>query len=153
MPVIEAGLANIKLGVFSVVCRRLCTKWKDPKRGIAIAYCVKCAIFGEISDPIRLESLIANPRKILDSEIEATVTDESLRSAVALAYAAEIISCAWRTGTVGASLRSTSDVVDRAARYGVEIPNMVELWGASAINTFFMSSVDFLQRSVVLENQ
>ena len=152
MPVIEAGIANIKLGVFSVVCRRVSTKWEDPKCGIALAHAVKCAIFGEASDPIRLASVIDNPQEAFDREIEATVADESLHNAIALAYAAEIIRCAWQAGTGGASLQSSSTIVDRAVSYGIEIPNIMELWGASAINTFFLSSVDFLQRSVVLEN-
>src|SRR5881392_2706536 len=76
MPVIEAGIANIKLGVFSVVCRRVSTKWKDPKCGIALAHAVKCAIFGERSDPVHLESVINNPQDVLALEIEATVGDD-----------------------------------------------------------------------------
>jgi hypothetical protein len=152
MPAIEAGIANIKLGVFSVVCRRISANWKDPKCGIALAHAVKCAIFGELSDPIRLESVIKNPQDVLAFEIQATVADDSLGSAIALAYAAEIIICAWRTGTAAASLRSSSSVVERASDYGIEIPNIVELWGTSAINTFFLSSVDFMHRSVVVEN-
>ena len=151
MPALEAGIANIKLGVFSVVCRRVSANWKDPKSGIALAYAVKSAIFGERSDPICLESVINNPQDVLAFEIQTTVTDDSLGGAIGLAYAAEIIICAWRTGTAGASLRSSSTVVDRAVGYGIEIPNIVELWGASAINTFFLSSIDFMQRSVVVE--
>jgi hypothetical protein len=152
MPAIEAGIANIKLGVFSVVCRRVSANWKDPKCGIALAHAVKCAIFGERSDPIRLESVINNPQDVLAFEIEATVADDSLGSAIALAYAAEIIICAWRTGTAGASLRSSSTVLDRALHYGIVIPNIMELWGPSAINRFFLSSIDFMHRSVVVEN-
>jgi predicted oxidoreductase len=91
-------------------------------------------------------------KRLSNREIEATVTDESLDNAIALAYAAEIIICAWRTGTPGASLRSSSSVVDRAVDYGIEIPNIVDLWGTSAINAFFLSSVDFMHRSVVVEN-
>jgi len=152
MPAIEAGIANIKLGVFSVVCRRVSANCKDPKCGIALAHAVKCAIFGERSDPIRLESVINNPQEAFDREIAATVGDESLQHAIALAYAAEIIIGAWRTGTAAASLRSSSSVVDRAVGYGIEIPNIVELWGASAVNTFFLSSIDFMHQSVVVEN-
>lgn len=152
IPAIEAGIANIKLGVFSVVSRRVSANWKDPKCGIALAHAVKCAIFGERSDPVRLESVINDPQDVLAFEIEATVGDDSLGSAIALAYAAEIIICAWRTGTAGGSLRSSSTVVDRAAGYGIQIPNIVELWGTSAVNTFFVSSIDFMQRSVVVEN-
>lgn len=151
MPAIEAGIANIKLGVFSVVCRRVSTRWKDPKCGIALAHAVKCAIFGEAPNPIRLASVIDNSQEAFDREIEATVADESLQNAIALAYAAEIISRAWRTGTVGGALLSSSDVVDRATGYGIEIPNIVEIWGVSAINTFFLSSIDFMQRSVGVE--
>jgi hypothetical protein len=151
MPALEAGIANIKLGVFSVVCSRVSPNWKDPKSAIALAHAVKCAIFGEAADPIRLASFIDNPQAAFDREIEATVTDESLHNAIALAYAAEIIVCAWRTGSAGASLRSSSNVVDRATKYGIEIPNIVEIWGVSAINTFFLSSIDFMQRSLVVE--
>jgi hypothetical protein len=151
MPVIEAGTANIKLGVFSVVCRRISADWKDPKCGIALAHAVKCALFGEPCDPIRLQSVIDDPQEVLDREIEATVADESLRTAIALAYAAEIISCAWRAGNASASLRSSSTVIERGLRYGIEVPNIVELWGPSAINTLFLSSIDFMQRSVVVE--
>lgn len=105
MPVNEAGIANIKLGVFTVVCRRVSTNWKDPKCGIALAHAVKCAIFDEPSDPVRIASIIDNSQEAFDREIEATFADDSLRSAIALAYAAQIISCAWRAGTGGASLR------------------------------------------------
>jgi hypothetical protein len=150
MPVIEAGIANIKLGVFSAVCRRLNGNWEDARCGIALAYSVKCAIFGEPSAPVRLQSILANSQDILDREIETTVADESLRTAIALAYAGEIISCAWRTGNVSASLRSSSTVVERGVRYGIEVPNIVELWGASAINRFFLSSIDFMNRSVAV---
>jgi hypothetical protein len=151
IPALEAGIANIKLGVFSVVCRRVSANWKDPKCGVALAHAVKCAIFGEPSDPIRLESVINNPQDVLAFEIKATVADDSLGSAIALEYAAEIIICAWRTATAGASLRASSNVVERAVGYGIEIPNIVEMWGMSAIKTFFLSSIDFMQRSVVVE--
>lgn len=151
IPVIDAGLANIKLGIFSVVCRHASVRWQDPKCGIALAYAVKCAVFGEPSAPIQLGSIIPNPQDILDHEVEATVTDESLGSAVALAYAAEIIRCAWRSGTEAGSLRSSSDIIDRATRYNIGVPNIVELWGPSAINKFFLASIDFMQRSVVVE--
>lgn len=77
IPVLEAGIANIKLGVFSVVCRRVSPNWEDPKCGIALAHAVKCALFGERSDPIRLETVIDRPQDVLDREIEATAADDS----------------------------------------------------------------------------
>src|SRR5436190_19193080 len=75
MPALEAGIANIKLGVFSVVCRRVSANWKDPKSGIALVHAVKCAILGEQSARIRLESVINTPHDLLASDIEATVVD------------------------------------------------------------------------------
>lgn len=152
IPLIEAGIANIKLGVFSVVSRRLATNWEDPKKAIALTHAIKCELFGESPDPLRLGDIVPNADCVLSSEIDVTLGDESIREAIALAYAAEIIAHAWRTGSARASLLSSSAIVERATNHGIEIQNIVELWGSSAINTFFVSSVDFLQRSVVLEN-
>lgn len=152
IPVIDAGIANIKLGVFSVVCRRTTANWDDPRCGIALAFTVKCAIFGETSHPIDLGSLVDKADRVLASEIQATLADEAVRSAVALAFAAEIIGHAWRAGSANVSLRSSSDIVDRATNYGIEVPNIVEMWGPSAINNFFVASVEFMQRSVAVGN-
>lgn len=151
IPVIEAGTANIKLGVFSVVSRRIAARKKyDAKCGIALAYAVKCAVFGESADPIHLGAVLENSGQVLDSEIQATLADQSLCAAIALAYAVEIIARAWRAGAPWDSVLASFEVVDRASNYGLEIPNIVELWGPSAINTFFLSSVDFLRSSVDL---
>lgn len=149
IPVIEAGIANIKLGVFSVVCRRIAVrKQYDAKSGIVLAHAVKCAVFGESAEPVSLGAVVENSEQALDSEIDATLADQSLSSAIGLAYAVEIIARAWRAGSPGDAILASSGIVDRASDYGVEIPNITELWGASAINTFFVTSVNFLQSSV-----
>lgn len=143
VPIIESGVSNIKLGVFT----RLCKAYKHafgPDRATPLAYCVVRHMFFDPLNQPTLEKFARDNAGLIDEEIRKALSSDDLREAIALAYAVRIMEVGWQTGNPD----DINRLVERASDQGIDIPNIVQMWGSSAIATFFKSTQDFLARSV-----
>ncbi len=145
VPIIEGGLSNIKLGVFTRL-RKACKEGFGPDRATPLAYCVVRHIFYDPINQPTLEKFARDNADLIDEEIRKALFNDDLREAIALAYAARIMELGWQTGNPFND--ETNRLVERASDHGIEIPNIVQMWGPSAIVTFFSSTQDFLARSL-----
>jgi hypothetical protein len=145
VPIIESGVSNIKLGVFTRLCKAY-TQAFGPDRATPLAYCVVRHMFFDPLNQPTLEKFARDNASLIDEELRKALSNEDLREAIALAYSARIMALGWHTGDPFND--ETNRLVERASHHGIDLPNIVQMWGPSAIGTFFSSAEDFLARSV-----
>ena len=145
IPIIQNGVSNIKLGVFT----RLRKAYKQAfglDRATPLAYCVVCHIFCDPLNQPTLEKFARDNAGLIGEELRKALSSDDLREAIALAYAGRIVELGWETGNP--FNEQSQRLMERASDHGIEIPNIVQMWGLSAVVTFFSSTQEFLARSM-----
>lgn len=141
IPVIECGISSIKLGVFTRVSRKFRQTY-DAECAIPLAFCVMHTIFCEPICQPTFHAFSENNSDLIEREIRDAFAQEELSNAILLAYAARMIALGWETrdplNTVA------SQFAERAIDNDMEIPNIVQMWGAKAITTFFQRAQEFM---------
>jgi hypothetical protein len=145
MPVLDCGVASIKLGLFLQLSRRYHHNY-DGGRAVSLAYCVTYGIFFDPIEQPTLARFARDNADPIDREVHDVFADEQLSEPVLLAYAALLIALGWRTRDPFNPV--ASKLTERAADNYVEIPNIVKMWGAEAIATFFQNAQEFMANSL-----
>jgi hypothetical protein len=141
IPLIECGVSSIKLGVFTILSRKFRQAY-DAERAIPVAFCVTYTIFCE---PVRQAGFHAFGESNFDligRGIRDVFADEELSDAVLLAYAARMIALGWETHNPLNPM--ATQLLEMATDSNKEIPNIVQMWGAKAITTFFQHAQEFM---------
>jgi hypothetical protein len=147
VPVIESGVSNIKLAIFSRLCN-IYKKGLGAEQATPLAFCVVRRMFFDPLKQPAVEKFARDNAGLIDEEISKALSNEDLKEAIALAYAVRIMVLGWET--VQPFNDEANRLVQRATDHGIEIPNIVQMWGPSAIVTFFRTAEEFLARSVQL---
>ncbi len=143
IPIIECGIANIKLGIFTRLCKAY-QRGPDPERATPLAYCVVRHIFSDPLNQATLEHFARDNANLIAGESQKALLSEDLRQAVALAYAVRIIEVSWHSGNPD----DINRIVEKASDKCLDIPNIVQEWGSNAFATFFTVTQDFLADSL-----
>jgi hypothetical protein len=141
MLVIDSGLSSIKLGVFTRLSRRFRQTY-DPQRTVSLAFCVTYSLFCE---PIRQPTFAAFAKSnsdLIEREIRNAFRDDELSELILLAYAASMIALGWETRDPVNPVANR--LTEMATDHNMEIPNIVQVWGAQAILTFFQRAQEFM---------
>ena len=69
------------------------------------------------------------------------LSDKDLTQPISLVYAVRIMVLAWQTHNPFND--DANRIVDKATENHINIPNIVQMWGANAIVTFFQYSTKF----------
>ena len=145
MPVIECGVAAIRVGLFVTLKRRFQRKYGQ-QRAVPMAYCVTYnALGGEVDQPT-LSAFARENKDVIENETASVLSDEQLADNVLLAYAALMMLYGWRTGDPFNAF--ANQLIKRASDSSAMIPNIVQMWGSEAITRFFATAQDFMTRSV-----
>jgi hypothetical protein len=148
VPVINSGIANIKLGIFLKLSRRY-QHILHNEAAIPLAYCVVQKIFLDSLNQSSLEKFERDNRKQVEEELRNAFSDPELKEAISLAYAAYIILLGWQTHN---PLNATSSqLIETANNYSFDIPNIVQISGKNAVVLFFQFATDFLNRIMVTQ--
>ena len=141
IPIIENGLSSIKLGIFTRLIRKL-QNTNDQHRAISLAYCVTLKVFCEPIKQPSFDAFARNNGGIIDSEFRSTFADGEFTEPISLAYAAKMIALGWETRNPFNPI--ANQLTEIATANNMEIPNIVQAWGAEAIVKFFQYSQKFL---------
>ena len=141
MPIIECGMSSIKLGIFTQLSRKF-RRAHDAQRAILLAYCVTQRIFCEPIQQPTFRAFSENNSDLIEHEIRDAFAQEELSDAILLAYAARTIALGWETRDPLNPI--TTQFIERATDNDLEIPNIVQMWGAKAITTFFQRAQEFM---------
>lgn len=145
MPLIECGIAAIRVGLFVNLKRRFVAKY-GAQRAIPIAYCVTCSVLCEQIDQPTLAAFARTNKNVIDSETSSVFSDEHLAGNILFAYAALMILHGWRSANPFSS--TANQLMERATDSGAVIPNIVQMWGSEAIARFSMTAQEFMAQSV-----
>ncbi|MBI3805690.1 MAG: hypothetical protein HY282_18215 [Nitrospirae bacterium] len=141
MPVIECGVSSIKLGIFTRLSRKF-VRTHDPERAISLAFCVTSSILCEPIQQATFHAFADSNSDLIEREIRDVFADKQLSEPILLAYAARIILLGWETRNPLNPI--ATQLTERATDNNMEIPNIVRLWGAQAIVTFFQRAQQFM---------
>jgi hypothetical protein len=141
IPVIECGVSSIKLGVFTRLSRKF-RRTHDPERAISLAFCVTSSLLCEPIQQATFHAFADSNSDLIEREIRDVFADEELSEPVLLAYAARTIALGWETRDPFNPI--ATQLTERATDNDLEIPNIVRLWGAQAIVTFFQRAQQFM---------
>jgi len=141
MPVVECGISSIKLGIFTRLSRKFRRAY-DSEHVIPLAFCVMHTIFGDPIQQPTFRAFSESNSELIEREIRNAFAEEEVAGAIVLAYAAQIIAVGWET--CDPFNPTASQLVERATENGMEIPNIVQMWGAKAITTFFQRAQEFM---------
>jgi len=126
MPVIDAGVAAIKLGVFTLL-RRKFESQSEPARAVPLAFCVTHSLFSSPIEQADMKAFSQTNEALIEQATRNVFGDNELSEPVLLAYAALMIALGWKTGN---PLNPTAtSFVERASENDAEIPNIVRAWG------------------------
>jgi hypothetical protein len=141
MPVIDSGVSNIKLGLFTRLSRKF-QKSYDAERAVSLAYCVTYSIFCEPIKQSTFEAFARTNSDVIEHEIGNAFGEEELAEPISLAYAARMIALGWETRNPFNP--TANQLTERATDNDMAIPNIVQMWGAEAIVKFFRYSQEFM---------
>ena len=99
-------------------------------------------IFGDPIQQPTFRAFSESNSELIEREIRNAFAEEEVAGAIVLAYAAQIIAVGWET--CDPFNPTASQLVERATENGMEIPNIVQMWGAKAITTFFQRAQEFM---------
>jgi hypothetical protein len=145
VPIIDSGIANIKRGIFAKLSRSY-GHTVDSGQAVPLAYCVVRGIFFDPLNQSTLEEFARRNDQLIESELQKALSDPELREAISLVYAVRIMELGWQTRNPFND--DANRLVERATANGVLIPNIAEMWGPSAIVTFFQYATDFTSRNL-----
>ncbi len=141
MPVIESGIASIKLALFTRLSRRFRLQ-ETPDRVVPLAYCVMHSTFCEPITQPSLATFAGRNAQVIAAETWKVFADEELSAPVLFAYAAAMIAAGWETRNPFNAIASR--LTEQATEHDQLVPNIVQMWGAEAIVTFFRLSQEFM---------
>jgi hypothetical protein len=145
MPVIDSGIASIKIGIFTKLSRSYrCTV--DSEQAVPLAYCVVRGIFFDPINQSTLEEFSRCNTQLIESCLHKAMTDPELREAISLVYAVHIIQLGWQTRNPFND--DANKLVERATDNDMLIPDIVQMWGPDAIVNFFQYATDFASRNL-----
>jgi hypothetical protein len=145
IPLIECGVSSIKLGVFTRLSRKFRQAY-DLERAIPLAFCVTQTILCEPIQQPTFQAFAESTSDLIEREIRDVFTEPELADAVLLAYAARMIALGWERCDPFNPV--ATQFTERATDNNVEIPNIVQMWGAKAITTFFQSAQEFMAAEI-----
>ena len=141
MPVIEAGVAAIRLGIFTLLCRKF-ERSGEPEWAGALAFCVTTRLFSASIEQRDMKAFAEENEALIEREASLAFADKELSEPLLMAYAALMIALGWETGS---PLNPTATaLVETASANGAEIPNIVRMWGIEAIGLFFRKAQEFM---------
>ena len=141
LPVIECGISSIKLGIFTRLFRKF-RRTYDSERAIPLAFCVTYTIFCEPIQQPTFRAFSESNSELIEREIREVFAESELAEAILPSYAARIIALGWETCNPFNPI--ANQFVERATDNDLEIPNIVRIWGAKAITTFFQRAQEFM---------
>jgi len=148
VPLIDSGIANIKLGIFAALSKAYRHSF-GPAQNVPLAYCVLQNIFFDAISQSTLEEFARQNSQLIESELHKALSDPELKTVISLAYAALIIELGWQThNPANDDANKAILLLERAADNDLLIPNIVEMWGPNAILNFFQCATDFAGRNL-----
>jgi hypothetical protein len=145
VPIIDSGVANIKLGIFTLLSRRY-RRVFGSDRAVPLAYCVVRGIFFDPLNQSTLEAFETHNAQLVDAELHKALSDTNLAEAISLVYAVSIIHLGWQTHTAFNS--DANRLMERATEHDMLVPDIVRMWGPEAIVKFFRYATDFMTRNL-----
>jgi len=145
VPVIDSGIASIKLGIFTKLSRSY-RRTVGSEQAVPLAYRVVRGIFLDPINQSTLEEFARCNTQLVESEIHKALADPELREAISLVYAVRIIQLGWQTRNPFND--DANKLTERATDNDMLIPDIVQMWGPDAIVNFFQYATDFTSRNL-----
>ena len=145
VPIIDSGVANIKLGIFTLLSRKY-RRTFGSDRAVPLAYCVVRGIFFDPLNQSTLEEFETHNAQLVDAELHKALSDPDITEAISLVYAVRMIQLGWQTRNPFNA--DANKLTERATEQDMLVPNIVQMWGPDAIVTFFQYATDFMSRNL-----
>ena len=149
MPVLADAAHNITLGLYW----RLSKDYEKKKKKVDphdLAYAVVYELTQNTGGKQTLGDFSTKHRDLIRREAIKAVEDPEIRHALSLEYAGRLMAMAWNSGSpLSAEYTVKAKIVTEAAsEFGIEIANIVSLWGPKAIVNLQAFAKKFRHESV-----
>jgi hypothetical protein len=149
MPVLADAAHNITLGIYWRLSRVYEKKKKrvDPHD---LAYAVVYELTQNEKGKQTLGDFSTKHQDLIRREAIKAVEDQEIRHALSLEYAGRLMALAWNSGSPSSEEYTTKAniVTEAASRLGIEIANIITLWGPKAIVNLHAFAKNFRHEGV-----
>jgi hypothetical protein len=145
LPVISQAVHDFQLGVYW----RLSKRYESENLGkdaYSLAYWVVYDLFVDEEGKRSLHDFAEQNADLLAEEVRRAVCDKEINSAMSIAYAGQLMALGY---AMRSPLSAEADrIVEKANSLGIEITNIVSLWGPKTIVNLHAVARDFRHANV-----
>ncbi|MHB8581192.1 MAG: hypothetical protein ACYDA4_15220 [Ignavibacteriaceae bacterium] len=149
IPTLIDATKNIQLGIYF----KLSKQYKKTYMHIDTDKLANAVVYNLTLDDDGLNTLDNFPimnLDIIEKEVRIAVMDENIKGALALEYAGRIMAISYLSGSPFSEeyLKRSNIIVEKATNWGIEITNIVALWGNLAIIKLYEFSKKFREENI-----